>query len=40
MIKAVIRENIDQPWETLFLSFDERPLGRRVAFPGPSGGIA
>ena len=26
LIKAVIRENIDQPWETLFLSFDESPL--------------
>ena len=26
LIKAVIRENIDQPWETLFLSFDENPL--------------
>ena len=25
-IKAVIRENIDQSWETLFLSFDESPL--------------
>lgn len=26
LIKAVIQENIDQPWETLFLSFDENPL--------------
>lgn len=26
LIKAVIQENIDQPWETLFLSFDESPL--------------
>jgi ubiquinone biosynthesis protein len=26
LIKAVIRENIDQPWETLFLSFDESPM--------------
>jgi ubiquinone biosynthesis protein len=26
LIKAVIRENIDQPWETPFLSFDESPL--------------
>jgi len=26
LIKDVIRENIDQPWNTMFLSFDERPL--------------
>ena len=25
-IKALIRDNIDQPWERLFLSFDEKPL--------------
>ncbi|MBR9985502.1 MAG: hypothetical protein KFF68_06295 [Desulfosarcina sp.] len=25
-IKAVIRDNVDQPWERLFHSFDERPL--------------
>ena len=26
LIKDVIRENIDQPWDTMFLSFDESPL--------------